>query len=272
MALGLSKFPASLTRIRAHDKYSQCFSVLVSKSWYHFSCGSDDDAKLCVLMLSHFGSKLGHAVPMSKGLFYWRRCSVSLIETAVHQRSTPMSSLLHVLQQSQYCQKPILTPDGAMRRRFPCAVVVKVFCPTAVASLFYTLDGTTPTKESEPYDELEGIVLGCEGKHTVAVVAVYDKKKSVKGAQPLQDSDVVVSQFTVKLPSLAKVLQAGQLMYVHTANRDPKSARKTPYLRTPAFVALNRDLSHIIIMDEKKKKVSAAGLSLFRALYLCLLF
>merc|ERR1711871_398507 len=58
VVLGLSKFPPSLTRICMHDKYSQCFSVMVAHSWLHFSCSSEDDVKLCVLMLSHFGSKL----------------------------------------------------------------------------------------------------------------------------------------------------------------------------------------------------------------------
>ncbi len=84
---------------------------------------------------------------------------------------------------------PSFSPaEGAVE----AGIKVKISCSTADASIYYTIDGTTPTAESTLYDASTGIIVN--EAITIKAIAVKDG---------LEDSEIASATYTIKKPVVA---------------------------------------------------------------------
>ena len=73
---------------------------------------------------------------------------------------------------------------------------VEINCSTADASIYYTIDGTTPTAESTLYDATTGIIVN--EAITIKAIAVKDG---------LDDSEVATANYTIKKTTVANIAE-----------------------------------------------------------------
>lgn len=82
-------------------------------------------------------------------------------------------------------EDPVISPA---QDTFPISAGLRITCSTPGASIYYTTDGSTPTRYSLEYFEEEGLTIAGAGRHTVRAYAVK---------QNFEDSEVATKEFLI---------------------------------------------------------------------------
>src|SRR5207244_13233114 len=95
--------------------------------------------------------------------------SDELTSQTTHRCPTPTSTSITTLTQASAVAKPFNIPNGGT---FSQNFTFHILCSTSGATIYYTLDGSTPTTSSSVYPTGDGILLSGAGTKTVKAIGV----------------------------------------------------------------------------------------------------
>ena len=76
-------------------------------------------------------------------------------------------------------QAPVITPAGGTSNKFYESVDVEITCATENVTIYYTLDGSTPTASSDEYDPAEGLTVPYGSAPTTVKAIAVDGEGNV---------------------------------------------------------------------------------------------
>lgn len=76
-------------------------------------------------------------------------------------------------------QAPVITPAGGTSNKFYESVDVEITCATENVTIYYTLDGSTPTASSDEYDPTEGLTVPYGSAPTTVKAIAVDGEGNV---------------------------------------------------------------------------------------------